>query len=644
MFHARSFRAVLVLLAAAGAATAARGQGGTLPPGFEDVPIVTGLNQPTAIAFAPDDRLFICEKGGRVQVFKQGQLLATPFLTLAVSSNSERGLLGIAFDPAFASTQHVYLYYTLVHPATGTPKNRVSRFTASGDVVVPGSELVLVDQIPSDAGNHNAGCVRFGLDGKLYIPTGDGGANANNSQNLGNLAGKILRIEPAGGIPQDHPFVNTPGARGEIFCYGLRNPFRFQFRPGTNTMYIADVGQDTWEEVNVGQAGGNYGWPQTEGPTSAAGVIPPLYAYHHNGSGASITGGGFVTSSNYPVEYRGTYFFGDYVDSVAGRLVVSPQDTLQQAVSFGPCAGPVDFAQGPDGDLYYVSISTGSVRKFRFTGPQNRPPVARASANPLAGPVPLNVAFSSAGSSDPDGDALTYLWTFGDGTTSSAANPSHTYAQAGTYTATLQVSDGRGGVTQADPLTIRAGNRAPTATITSPADEALYNAGDMVFFAGTATDPDEGPLDGSRMRWVITFFHADHTHPFEQFDAVSGGSFTIPTTGEASADTWYQLELSATDADGAQGTACVQIRPRKVELTFKTSPKRLIITFNGQPFRTPVKFLSVVNFQHALGAQDQKQGGRRWYWKSWSDGGARDHTINAPGVPRTYTATFGRRP
>lgn len=616
-----------------------------LPSGFQEVTVVSGLSAPTAMAYAPDGRLFVCEKGGSVRIFNQGQLLSTPFVRLNVTSNSERGLLGIAFDPAFPNPAYIYLYYTTSSTSLNPqspPKNRVSRFTATGDVAVAGSETILVDNIASDAGNHNAGCLRFGPDGKLYISTGDGGQTATNSQNLGNLSGKILRINKDGTVPGDNPFVGQAGRRAEIYCYGLRNPWRFCFRPSTGALYIADVGQDTWEEVNVGQRGGNFGWPTYEGPTSVAGFVSPIYAYNHNGSGASITGGCFINNASFPAEYQGSYFFGDYVKNTLGRLVVTGSETLQQAFSFGPAPAPVDFAQGPDGNLYYVSISTGSVRRIQFVGAANRPPVAVANATPQSGPLPLPVNFSSAGSSDPDGDPITYAWNFGDNSTSTQANPSHTYSVAGTFTVTLVVSDNRGGSGQTS-LQIRAGNQAPVVAIAAPLDESLYNAGDTINFQGSATDPETGTIAASLMRWKVTFYHADHTHPFYDVTGVASGSFVIPRTGEPSADTWYEICLTAADLSGLESTTCVQIRPRKVQLTFRTSPNGFTITFNGQPTQTPVTILSVVGFDHVIGAPDQVHGSQTWTFQKWSDGGTATHTIRAPASAMTYTADFGKR-
>lgn len=340
--------------------------------GFRVDLVVYGLSEPTAMAFAPDGRIFVCEKGGKLRVFDQGVLY--DFVTLDVDSYFERGLLGIALDPQFATNGYVYLYYTTGAGslnAPPTPKNRVSRFKAAGNAAVEDSETILLDNIPSDGGNHNAGCLRFGLDGKLYIATGDAGTNPMNSQDLGSLAGKILRINKDGSVPDDNPFFGQAGKRGEIYCYGLRNPFRFCFRPGTNTLFIGDVGESTWEEIDVGQPGGNYGWPYSEGPDNVAGYIAPLY-YYRNNDPSAIIGGVFVSGKNYPAAYRNSYFFGDYdggaFSGFIHRMVVSADNTSAQVfdnLSFG--VNPVDFAEGPEGDLYYVSLA-GFISRLHYVG------------------------------------------------------------------------------------------------------------------------------------------------------------------------------------------------------------------------------------------------------------------------------------
>src|SRR5882762_8594737 len=169
--------------------------------GFQETLVASGISSPTAMEFAPDGRLFVAEQAGHLRVIKNGSLLPTDFVTLSVTSNSERGLLGIAFDPNFATNGFVYLYYTR---AASPIKNRVSRFTASvsnPDVAQANSELVILDNIASDAGNHNGGAIHFGLEGKLYVAVGDGGADSSNSQSLGTLSGKLLRLNSNGTIP-----------------------------------------------------------------------------------------------------------------------------------------------------------------------------------------------------------------------------------------------------------------------------------------------------------------------------------------------------------------------------------------------------------------------------------------------------------
>ena len=296
--------------------------------------------------------------------------MVSTFTTINCSTNSERGVLGIAFDPDFDQNPYVYVYYTtnansLNPPAT--PKNRVSRFTANGNIVVPFSEVILVDNIASDAGNHNAGCLRFGPDKTLFIATGDGGSDHTNSQNLMTLAGKILRINRDGSLPSNNPFFGSLSARNEIWCYGLRNPFRFSFRPGTSIPYIGDVGENTWEEVNVGQAGGNYGWNTYEGPTNVAGFISPVFYYQHTQTeSAAITGGVFAVGKRFAPPYDGSYFYGDYVRSVIRRVVFNGSQQYVSDADFEDADTPVDFCEGPDGALYYVSIGGGSIRRVVY--------------------------------------------------------------------------------------------------------------------------------------------------------------------------------------------------------------------------------------------------------------------------------------
>jgi glucose/arabinose dehydrogenase len=212
-------------------------------PQFFDRAIVNALSSATAMAFSPDGRLFVAQQGGSLRVIRNGRLLPTPFVTLTVNSTGERGLLGVAFDPDFATNQWVYVYYTATTPSI---HNRVSRFTAQGDVAAPGSELVLMDLETLSATNHNGGAIHFGPDGKLYIAVGEN-AVTSNSQTLANKLGKVLRINKDGSIPSDNPFHDGAGPNADaIWALGLRNPFTFAFDPA-GRMFVNDVGAGTWD-------------------------------------------------------------------------------------------------------------------------------------------------------------------------------------------------------------------------------------------------------------------------------------------------------------------------------------------------------------------------------------------------------------
>lgn len=342
---------------------------GCVPVGFTEETIATGLVNPTAMQFAPggpDVRIFVCQQGGALRVIKNGQLLPTPFLTVPVNSSGERGLLGVAFDPNFATNNFVYIYYTATTP---TIHNRLSRFTANGDVAVPGSETILLELNPlSTATNHNGGALHFGPDGKLYIGVGENN-NGSNAQTLSNLLGKMLRINSDGTIPTDNPFFNTAtGVNRAIWALGLRNPFTFDFQRTTGRMFINDVGQISWEEINDGIAGSNYGWPETEGVTTNPNYRSPLFVYGHGNSGTTgcaITGGAFYNPSvtQFPASYVGKYFFADFCSNWI-RLFDPATSTASDFAT--NISAPVDLKVGPDGALYYLARGAGAVGRIRF--------------------------------------------------------------------------------------------------------------------------------------------------------------------------------------------------------------------------------------------------------------------------------------
>ena len=334
---------------------------------------VTGMGSSVAFAQAPDGRIFVCEQGGKLRVVKNGVLQPAAFHTFTVDSNGERGLLGVAFDPAFASNGFVYVYYTATTPAT---HNRISRLVANGDVST-GAETVLVD-LPnlSSATNHNGGALHFGIDGKLYVGVGDN-ANSAKSQDLNEVFGKVLRFNADGSIPSDNPFCGTAGTQKcAIWARGLRNPFTFAVQPATGRIHINDVGQNTWEEIDLGAAGANYGWPGSEGPDNiTSGITAPIFTYKHSSAspagsgpggffvGFAIAGGAFYPTSggNFPASYRGNYFFADYVSQWVGLLDLANGNAAYAFANLG--GPPVDLLVGQDGALY-VLTTNGSITRI----------------------------------------------------------------------------------------------------------------------------------------------------------------------------------------------------------------------------------------------------------------------------------------
>lgn len=613
----------------------------TVPADFDKTEVVSGLDTPTAFRFAPDGRIFIAEQGGAIRVVENGVLRSAPLATLPTANTDERGLLGIELDPNFATNGYLYAAYT-----HADNMDRLSRFTVTGYTLDLGSEKVLLASNQQANVFHHGGEVRFGPDGKLYWALGMNLYNPN-SQNLGTIHGKILRINSDGSIPTDNPFVNTPGAEPAIWAYGLRNPFRFDVVPnGPNAgkLLAGDVGGSKYEELDLISKGGNYGWPAAEGFCTGCGYINPVYAYPHTdppASAGSITAVAVYTGTTFPSQYHNAVFFGDYTLGFIKYLVMDDEyGSVVSVHDFDLNAGtPVQLSVGPDGNLYQLNIYPGVLYKIAPSG-GNRAPVAVASGTPTDGLAPLKVKFSSAGSADPDGTPVTYAWDFKDGKTSTAANPSHTFTTNGVHNVTLTVSDGQKTATAVVPVTV--GNRRPTGTITSPTDEAHYNAGDVINYSATASDPEDGALPASAYSWSVIFHHADHIHPFlGPIDGVTSGSFTIPRNADNVATTWYEIQLTVRDSGGLSQVSSVDIRPNLVTLTFGSNPAGLEYTVDGLPYTGTVTETAVVGVDRVLGTTSpQFLGGVQYAYAGWSDGGAQTHTVRTPASNITYQVNF----
>lgn len=318
---------------------------------FRTITLSSTLTQATAFAFGPDGRVFVAQQTGELLLFQYG-LFVRQLIDFTVDSAGERGLIGVAVDPNYTVNQYIYVHYTM----NTTPRRaRITRLTMNGNALANTNEteIFLLDTLSGNT-NHNGGAMHFGTDGKLYIAVGDNNISSN-AQTLQNLHGKMLRINPDGTIPTDNPFYNsTTGNNRAIWAYGLRNPFTFAVQPGTGLLYINDVGAGSWEEVNPGVAGANYGWPNTEGPTSNPAFTEPVYAYPHP-QGCAITGGAFYNPSRaqFGASYVGDYFLADYCGQWL-RVYDVGTDTATDFAADLPDR-PVDLRVSDDGSLYYLT-------------------------------------------------------------------------------------------------------------------------------------------------------------------------------------------------------------------------------------------------------------------------------------------------
>jgi glucose/arabinose dehydrogenase len=538
-----------------------------LPPGFEEDVVIDGLVEPTTMAFGPSGELWIAGKRGHVWLARQGQV--AQIAQLHVGSSGEQGIEGIAVDPDYPTNQHVWIYYTSLQPAPA--RNVLSRFRHVGDQLVEEDQVIKGPPIAHDI--HNGGCLRFAADGTLFVSTGEDD-QAQKAQDTTNLRGKILHLNRDGTPAADNPFRNGGAGNPLVWAWGFRNPWRFDIQPGTGTLFIGDVGEAKWEEIDLGRRGGNFGWPRIEGPNPPGlpGFVYPLYAYAHPSDaarGAAVTGGDHVRGSNFPREYQGNYFFGDSTRNWIHRMVLDSSNRVVSVQDFATrIPRIVDMQFGPDGALYYVGYDAGQVRRISYVGGSNRQPVAVAAADPDDGDAPLTVGLDGSRSSDGDGDPLSFLWELGDGTTSAQAQLTHTYAR-GAYTARLTVRDGHGGEGRSGDLRIVSGNHRPSAEITAPKNEARYRVGDRIRFSGRGVDPEEGTIPCAQMSWTVVLHHKDHTHPFlGPVQGVCNGSFVAvkhSDTGVA----YFEIRLDVSD-EGAPlghegtlvGSRSVLIRPR----------------------------------------------------------------------------------
>jgi glucose/arabinose dehydrogenase len=730
--------ALCVLTAAWGPAPT---QAQPLQPGFSESVVFGGLTEPTDIAFAPDGRVFVSEKSGLIKVFPElnapSPTIAADLRT-QVHNFWDRGLLSIALDPQFPLRPYLYALYSADAAIGGTAprwgeanatsdgcptppgptdagcviSTRLVKLTLSGNVVT--NEQTLLNDWCQQFPSHSAGGLAFGPDGMLYVSGGDGASfNYTDYGQEGNpcgdppggtltpptaeggalraqdyltpadptgLNGSLIRVDPdTGAAAPGNPMSASPDANARrIVAAGMRNPFRFTFRPGTSEIFIGDVGWGSWEEIDrLPKADDatvdNFGWPCYEGVGRTGGyegaglnlckqlyntpgsVTPPLFTYSHTAdvvpgenctaAGSSISGLAFYQGGAYPAAYKGALFFADYSRRCTWVMFEkNGQPDPSTVTSFLNNNDPVNLEIGPEGDLFVVDF-TGSVRRIGYPG-GNRAPTAVAVAQPKAGPLPLTVNFDGTGSTDPDaGDVLTYAWDLdGDGQydDSTAAKPSWTYNSAGSVTVRLRVTD-KGGQSATDSIVVGPGNDAPHAQIDTPTTALHWAVGDPISFSGQGSDPQDGTLGAARMSWAVVMRHCHtandcHSHPIQTFAGVTGGTFTAPDHEYPS---YLELRLTVTDSAGLTDTTTLRLDPRTVDLTFRSEPPGLTLGAGQQSAVAPFTQTVIVGSRNSLAAPTpQNQGAALMGFTSWSDGGAATHDVIAPAAATTYTAIF----
>lgn len=648
---------VVALLAAFLPATEVAAQGEAVDPAdFNDEFVAGGVNRAVAVDWLSDGRPLLLEQTGRIVVIDPATSAVTPWIQLVdLDADAENGSLDLVVAP----DNSVYVYYK----AASDGRLRIGRFSFTGSATDIANETVVWSNpgpLHSTWGgtNHIGGSLTIGPDEKLYLTIGDG-FNAPNAQALDSVFGKVLRINLDGSVPRDNPFYDGDGPNiDETWALGLRNPWRANWDTVTGRFWVADVGGNdattAYEEVNLVSAGQNFGWPRCEGPLTGpkrgpdcpAGVTGPVHYYAHDADegccfNASITGGSLVRGIG---ALEGDYVYADYargditaVDLNGGTTELGTT-LLRNTNSFIPW-----IEQGPDGHLYYLTFSYegsfGELRRLRYTGElTNRAPVVRSTtASRTTGRAPLTVSFT-ADTFDPEGSRLSFDWDFGDGQRSTDQAPTHSYTEAGTYTARLTVSDGQLSATSA-AIGIQAGI-APKVTLTKPDNAASFKAGESLSFSATATDRD-GDLSPADYQWTVLFDHDDHQHPV---DAVAGETslvVEVPTTGHTfEGDTGFTVTVTVTDDDGLSTSASASATPKKINLDVDTNVAGSIVSVDGIAHSLPFVIDTVPNFEHLLQAPDTTAvDGAALSFAAWADGANNERVVVAkPG--RSYTALF----
>ena len=605
-----------------------------LPVGFIRERIAVGLN-PTSMNIAPDGRIFIIEKQGKVRIVRNDVLLDEPLIQLEVDHANERGLGHMVLDPDFDSNGFYYLFYAV----TGQQHNRISRFTAAGDKTIPGSELVLLNLDPLGAEIHNGGSMAFGFDGYLYVATGDGGESWM-ADDLQSTQGKILRLDKNGNPAPGNPWDFLPGTISKyIYAYGFRNPFSMSQDAMTGELYANDVGGSKYEEINKIESGAFYGWPIVEGLRTNE-VVPaeykdPVLAYDHTNNYCCIVGSAFYSPSiqQFPQGYLGKYFYSDYC---TGHMhVFNTESNVDEGIFVSDGDRVVDIEIAEDGSLYYLerkgigdgsqedntSTAEGTLWKVTYTG--NGLPFITIHPESILASVGESATFHVKASGT---GPLIYTWYVNQVEVASGPIPSYLVPVVDVSMngdqVEVEVTNALGSIRSDIGILNVTENRRPVPVMTSPLVGQRYKAGDEIFFTGHVQDPEDGVLEAANLNWRIDFHHGTHTHPAMGWTSgIYSGSYVIPSIGETSASVWYRIYLQGTDSEGLSNATYVDIEPYLGNIRAETKPAGLMLHLDGQPTFTPFEVQSVQGLSRFISApHKQIFKDSIYFFQNWEDG------------------------
>jgi glucose/arabinose dehydrogenase/chitodextrinase len=741
----------------------------TLPAGFQDTTVLSGLNEPIALRFAPGGEVFVAEKEGKILVYEDlDDETPSVFADLRkqVYDNGDRGILGLALDPQFPARPYAYALYTFDHvigedapgayPRWGQPptyagdpcpkppnadvdacpvSGRLVRLTADALVQHAVAETVLIEDWCQQTSSHSIGDLEFGPEGALFASGGDGASFISSDYGqfgwpqknqcddppggIGHaleppeaeggslraqdvrtpedplthadpttLDGAVIRVDPdtGAGLPGNPMAASAdPNAR-RIVAYGFRNPFRFAIDAESDEVYVGNVGNGEYEEIDrfstVPAEAYNSGWPCDEGDEpnwgfyglglslcedlydEAGSTSQPFFSYHHSDgvtsedpcpsfNGSAISGSTFYSGDLFPASYENSLFFADPVRGCVYVMFTGPdgRPDPSTATPFLSDAGlypGIDIQVGPEGSLYYVSLfgdeyGPGSIHRVSyFSG--NQPPVADLSATPQWGTSPLTAQFDATGSTDADGDTLLYEWDpQGDGSyeaPTTSGTKSRKFSDTNNHTVAVRVRD-TDGATSVARVTVYPGDSGPPQlTIAAPEEDLAWRVGEAIEFEGTAHDGQDGDLPSTSLDWSSRLYHcpvACHPHPLQAFPSVGAGTLIAPDHDYPS---HIDLSLTAVDSRGLSATKTISLYPRAADLQIVSEPSGITLTAGLLTQPSPFGLTAIEGSHITLSAPASVQvDGEEYTWESWSDGGARVHAIEV-GDGSEYMATY----